>query len=268
MTKSHLLDLKSACSAMKDGCTAMQSVFNDVLDAQRIQDGRLALVDRELDLRQLLRSARRIFRPVAQTKGIALRVGLLRDPRLGEELMCDSVRLSQVINNLISNAMKFTEQGGVTVMAKLTVQRAEHHTVHVGGGGDAHITSLDLLQTTSSQSKAAKTITASANSDSNAARGTLDANTSLQGGRTGPNRAAATPPTVKDHTGSDAGRSSARVAPKASLLPSRSAPAMAHGPPRPSVGSISAATRAPPIRVDVQPVAPPAAAASMGVLPE
>lgn len=128
----------------------MQSVFNDVLDAQRIQDGRLALVDRELDLRQLLRSARRIFRPVAQTKGIALRVGLLRDPRLGEErssseLMCDSVRLSQVINNLISNAMKFTEQGGVTVMAKLTVQRAEHHTVQVGGGGNTHMTSLDLI---------------------------------------------------------------------------------------------------------------------------
>lgn len=70
--RQHLQDLASVCRAMQDGCTAMQSVFNDVLDAQRIQDGRLALVERPLDISEVLQATRRIFRPVAQGKGVEL----------------------------------------------------------------------------------------------------------------------------------------------------------------------------------------------------
>mgnify|MGYP003925348037 CR=1 FL=1 len=89
------------------------AVVNDTLDLSKIEAGKLVLAEEPLDLAALLRESERIFLPVAEQKRLALRVSA------GEGLpgivKGDATRLRQILWNLISNAVKFTETGAVSV---------------------------------------------------------------------------------------------------------------------------------------------------------
>jgi signal transduction histidine kinase/DNA-binding NarL/FixJ family response regulator/HPt (histidine-containing phosphotransfer) domain-containing protein len=89
------------------------TLLNDILDLSRIEAGRVQIAQVDFDPRELLAEVERIVTRSAQEKGLALSFSVA--PDLPEALKGDPDRLHQVLLNLISNAIKFTDRGGVDV---------------------------------------------------------------------------------------------------------------------------------------------------------
>jgi CheY-like chemotaxis protein len=94
----------------------MLCLVNDILDHNKIASGKLTLEEVPFHLHRLVQDIKRSHLPKAVEKGIALSVVL--EPGVPELVKADPTRLTQVLNNLVGNAVKFTLKGGVTVTAK------------------------------------------------------------------------------------------------------------------------------------------------------
>ena len=91
----------------------LASLLDDVLDFARIEAGKLEVVPVATDLDALLRRTVALWTPRARDKALALELRVIGEaPAV---IMTDPVRLSQMLHNLVSNAVKFTEQGEVSV---------------------------------------------------------------------------------------------------------------------------------------------------------
>ncbi|MBN8419731.1 MAG: response regulator [Verrucomicrobia bacterium] len=88
-------------------------LINDVLDLAKIEAGRMDIKPQHVGIRGLLEGLRRQFEPVADKRGLKLELKTLPDAPDGLET--DQQRLDQILRNLLSNALKFTEKGSVTV---------------------------------------------------------------------------------------------------------------------------------------------------------
>ena len=97
---------------------ALLGLLNDILDYSRIEAGQLRSEALPLRLDTLLADTLALFGPRAEEKQLALTCD--RDPEVPTDLVGDPLRLRQVINNLVGNALKFTEQGAVRVRISLT----------------------------------------------------------------------------------------------------------------------------------------------------
>ena len=93
-------------------------LLNDILDFSKIEAGKLSLESIEFSLYSVLAKAVTSFRTLAHDKGLELVVDI--DPFLPDCVVGDPVRLNQILSNLISNALKFTQQGEVVVRARLS----------------------------------------------------------------------------------------------------------------------------------------------------
>ena len=92
-------------------------VINDILDFSRIERGSLELENIPFRLPELIASSVQVFRPSAQQRGLQLLMDL--QPGLDNiEVRGDPTRLRQVLVNLIGNALKFTEEGRITVTTR------------------------------------------------------------------------------------------------------------------------------------------------------
>ncbi|WP_448683851.1 PAS domain-containing sensor histidine kinase [Pseudomonas nicosulfuronedens] len=89
------------------------NLLEDLSLLNRLESGRLALSPEELDLRALIERQLELIEDTAQSKGVALQVDF--SLALNTRVWCDASRLRQVLHNLLSNALKFTEQGSVHV---------------------------------------------------------------------------------------------------------------------------------------------------------
>ncbi len=92
-------------------------IINDILDFSKIEAGKLELDAEIFDIRRLLATTLKPLELRAREKGVALT--WVVDSRVPDRLEGDSVRLRQVMTNLAGNAVKFTEQGSVSVGAEL-----------------------------------------------------------------------------------------------------------------------------------------------------
>ncbi|GAA5019514.1 HAMP domain-containing protein [Kitasatospora paranensis] len=86
-------------------------LIDDILDLSKIEAGRMDVSPDLVPLRELLDQIEVAFRPVAAQKRLALDV--VTDPRVPAELVTDQARLRQILRNLLSNALKFTDTGRV-----------------------------------------------------------------------------------------------------------------------------------------------------------
>jgi signal transduction histidine kinase/ActR/RegA family two-component response regulator len=89
------------------------AVLNDILDLSKIEAGRMELELQPFHLADTVRDVVGLLRERAEARGLALQLTLA--PGLPVQLLGDASRLRQVLFNLIGNALKFTEQGGVVV---------------------------------------------------------------------------------------------------------------------------------------------------------
>ena len=102
---------------------SLLSLLNDVLDLSKVEAGKLDLDVEPFDLETMARGAHGTFAGVAQAKGLALSLAV--QPRARGRYLGDGLRVRQVLANLVSNALKFTEQGG----AEITVDRTRRGLV-------------------------------------------------------------------------------------------------------------------------------------------
>ncbi|WP_431856951.1 ATP-binding protein [Azospirillum sp.] len=102
---------RSCIDAISTSGEALLAILNDVLDYSKIEAGRLELEAIDFRLDELLETMRSLTQHQAARKGIVLRVE--RAPRVPQRLRGDPAKLSQVLLNLIGNAIKFTERGEV-----------------------------------------------------------------------------------------------------------------------------------------------------------
>ena len=93
-------------------CEHLSNMINDVLDLTRIGAGRMPLHRERVRLKQIIDHAVEVVRPLLEKKRLALQIAIPDDL---SEVYCDRVRIQQVILNLVSNAARFTEKGGITV---------------------------------------------------------------------------------------------------------------------------------------------------------
>ncbi|HEX3927069.1 MAG TPA: HAMP domain-containing protein [Gemmatimonadales bacterium] len=113
--------------------TDLLNLITDILDLSKIESGTVTVVAEEVIIDGLLDAVARPFRHEAENKHLTLDVQV--DPALGKSIVTDSKRLQQVLKNLLSNAFKFTDQGGVrlSIAEAPTGWTAEHPVLKRAG---------------------------------------------------------------------------------------------------------------------------------------
>ncbi|HEY9733838.1 MAG TPA: response regulator [Drouetiella sp.] len=108
---------RSLMEILQSSASSLLSLLNDVLDLTKIEAGRIDLEHIPVNLMYVVQDATRAMSVTAFAKGLSLNVSL--DYGLPELVLSDSLRLRQILANLIGNAIKFTDAGGVTVSAEM-----------------------------------------------------------------------------------------------------------------------------------------------------
>ncbi|MFA4871196.1 MAG: ATP-binding protein [Pedobacter sp.] len=124
---SHLLlkntprnDQKEQLDVMLFSANNLLSIVNDILDLNKIEAGKVTFERIEMDVASIAGNIVSGMQSAANDKGIGLMLHV--DQRLNNKLLGDPTRLSQVMTNLVHNAIKFTNQGFVQVAVNLTTQ--------------------------------------------------------------------------------------------------------------------------------------------------
>ena len=103
-----------------DAGRLMTGMLNDLLDHSKMEAGAMQVECRDFDLSEFMRDAARFWTAPAQEKGLALQ---LNAPEAAVWLRGDPFRLRQIVNNLVSNAIKFTTEGEVRIAAAVTASQ-------------------------------------------------------------------------------------------------------------------------------------------------
>ena len=93
--------------------TDLLNLINEVLDLSKVEAGKIEIYAQDVPVHEILKYLDQTFRPVAQQKGLDLKLDVEADVPV--TIRTDGQRLQQILRNLIGNAFKFTEQGGITV---------------------------------------------------------------------------------------------------------------------------------------------------------
>ncbi|MBF0128047.1 MAG: response regulator, partial [Magnetococcales bacterium] len=129
----HLLG-KTALSARQSdyldkinlSAEGLRRILDDILDFSKIEAGKLTLDPADFDLFDLIKDVTTLFADLAHRKGIRLETRM--DPKLPRLAYGDGHRLRQILMNLMSNAVKFTDRGQVTL--QVDTQPDQPHTLH------------------------------------------------------------------------------------------------------------------------------------------
>jgi HAMP domain-containing protein/CheY-like chemotaxis protein len=108
--------------------TDLLNLISDILDLSKIESGTVSVEAEEVLFSTLLEMVARPFRHEAENRRLTF--DIYSDPHLSRSMVTDSKRLQQVLKNLLSNAFKFTEQGGVRVSVSVAMRGwSEDHPV-------------------------------------------------------------------------------------------------------------------------------------------
>jgi len=99
---------------VKNSTESMLGIVNSLLDVAKIEAGKFSVDKVPGNIGELLLEEKQYFDNLAQSKGLIIKLDIPKDI---PEVNFDKQRLSQVLNNLISNSLKFTEKGGITLKA-------------------------------------------------------------------------------------------------------------------------------------------------------
>lgn len=115
----------------RNACHLLE-LINDVLDLSQLEAGQLPLTRRRSDLREIVREAAGMVQGLADARGLDLQIALPAEPL---PLWLDRTRIRQVLLNLLTNAMRYTERGFVRVAVSADDAPADFVTVSVADSG-------------------------------------------------------------------------------------------------------------------------------------
>lgn len=114
---------------MKFSSKDLLKIVNDILDLSKLEAGKLKLSFSKENINNLLNINSKIFQAKAAEKGLNLTV---KCAKTEDEIFIDKTRYGQVIKNILSNAIKFTEQGAVTVFCEIIKESTQDITFKTG----------------------------------------------------------------------------------------------------------------------------------------
>ncbi|WP_164660621.1 ATP-binding protein [Tropicibacter sp. Alg240-R139] len=131
---THLtIEQREFTDTIRSSARALLTIINDILDLSKLDAQKVVLSQVDFDLTRCFEETLRLLRPQAKGKGLTLTLDV--SGTLPKMVHADDGRLRQILINLIGNAIKFTESGGVTV------------TLSANRWGDGHLLSIDVIDT-------------------------------------------------------------------------------------------------------------------------
>ena len=115
-------DQRTYASAIEQSAKSLLSIVDEILDLSKIEAGRMALNPAPFKLASCIQGAVDLLAPRAREKGIA--IGFTVDPKMPRLVVGDETRVGQIVLNLIGNAIKFTDIGGIDVRLAIATPRA------------------------------------------------------------------------------------------------------------------------------------------------
>ncbi|RYD42662.1 MAG: response regulator, partial [Verrucomicrobiaceae bacterium] len=119
---------------IRSSAEILLGIINDILDSSKIESGTMAFENNAIDLRQIVESALDVVAPAARAKNIDLAGGV--HPDVSALLSGDANRLKQVLTNMLGNAVKFTEEGEVSLMVS-----------HLGHASNGDVVKFEIRDT-------------------------------------------------------------------------------------------------------------------------
>ncbi len=113
LRESKETDIKKYSMDIKSSAQTLLGIINDILDFSKIESGKLEIIPAEYELNSMLNDLFNMFSLRSQEKG--LKFDVIVDPKLPSKLYGDDIRIRQVLSNFLSNAVKYTEKGTVTL---------------------------------------------------------------------------------------------------------------------------------------------------------
>lgn len=108
---------------LKFSASNLLAIINDILDLSKIEAGRMELIEEDFDLHYVLINIKRTHALKAKEKGVEVKLSV--DKNLPNILKGDPHRLNQVLNNLVGNAVKFTEKGYININVDAVTDQTE-----------------------------------------------------------------------------------------------------------------------------------------------
>jgi len=106
----------------------MLDLLNSILDFSKIESGKLEKDEHNFELQEFLNDELLLFKPIAEEKNLKLKLIIEND--IDHYVIGDSGKLKQVLANLISNAIKFTQVGGVTLKVSIANTTKQYYKIH------------------------------------------------------------------------------------------------------------------------------------------
>lgn len=135
LRKGHLdAQDKESIELAHGSAKSVLELIDDILDISKIEAGGLEIVPQPTQLRRIVSDVARVFDCLARQRGLSIEVAF--DPAISMWHEADPLRFRQIVNNLVSNAIKYTDSGGIRV-----------RLAHAGRTGDVEAISLEVEDT-------------------------------------------------------------------------------------------------------------------------
>jgi signal transduction histidine kinase/DNA-binding response OmpR family regulator len=115
--------------AARDSGSGLVRIIDDVLDHAKIQAGKLAIRVEAVSMAKVVSRVMSTYFAVASAKDLTLEERI--DPRISPALLADPLRVSQILGNFLSNAIKFTDKGNIEIRAELVERAGSTETVRL-----------------------------------------------------------------------------------------------------------------------------------------
>ena len=106
-------NIREYAGDIKNASKMLLHLVNDILDLSKIQAGKMEIVPVEYETEDVVRNVGNVIRLMVQDKSLAYEVNIAKD--VPKRLFGDEIRIAQVLTNLLTNAVKYTDQGKVTL---------------------------------------------------------------------------------------------------------------------------------------------------------
>lgn len=120
MEKEQDFQTSNYLKLILDCCSTMEGIINNILDFSKLEAGKFQLDEKPFSFCDFMTKMEKMFTMLAMRKGLRFMMNVSED--IPDKLIGDELRLTQILNNLISNAVKFTEKGYVGVEVSLNTR--------------------------------------------------------------------------------------------------------------------------------------------------